>query len=151
MLGLTLVSVGLLLLFVSDSSVFGLLENFVGLSPTLIVAGALALEPAIVGAPNLLFLTIGNASYSIYLSHLFFLRLPELGWQHFAFFGSSKALDATYVTLALLFAIVGGILIYHFIERPMLLLIRRRRTLISAKSKAPRGLEESARKIGEVK
>ena len=133
-LGLSLVSVGLLSLSISDSSFFGFLKNFVGLAPTLIVAGALALEPAILSGPNSLFLAIGDASYSVYLSHLFFLRLPELGWRHFAFFGSGKALDAMYVTLALLFAIAGGILINRFIERPILSLLQRHRTPIPAKS-----------------
>ena len=38
----------------------------------------LALEPAVRRAPSLVFHVIGNASYSIYLSHLFFLRLPEI-------------------------------------------------------------------------
>ena len=58
---------------------FGLFENFIGLSPALIVAGTLALEPAIRRAPSVLLHMIGNASYSIYLSHLFFLRLSDWG------------------------------------------------------------------------
>lgn len=146
-LGLILVSVGIFSLFIPDSSTFGLLESFVGLSPALIVAGALALEPALASAPNLLFLTVGNASYSIYLSHLFFLRLPELGWRHFALFGSSKYLDATYVTVALIFSIAGGVLVYRLVERPMLSLLQRRRAPAD-----PGGLgEESGQKISQVR
>jgi hypothetical protein len=56
------------------------------------------------------------------LSHLFFLRLSELSWRHFMGFGSSAALDVTYVALAFIFAIAGGIAIHFLIERPMLLL-----------------------------
>src|SRR5258708_32725989 len=83
-LGSILICVGVLSIRVSGD--FGLFDNFIGLSPALIVAGFLALEPALRRAPNLLLHMIGNASYSIYLSHLFFLRLSELGWRHFVAF-----------------------------------------------------------------
>ena len=69
----------------------------------------------------------------------------------FAFFGLSKTMDATYVTAALIFSIAGGILVYRFIERPMLLLLQRRRAPISSRAKALCELDESGHKIGEVK
>jgi exopolysaccharide production protein ExoZ len=125
-LGLILISVGVLLAF-GVAGDFGLFENIMGLSPALIVAGALALEPAIRRAPSVILRTAGNASYSIYLSHLFFLRLSELSWRHFVGFGSNVALEVTYVACSFIFAIAGGIAIHYFIERPMLLLFHQGR------------------------
>jgi exopolysaccharide production protein ExoZ len=119
-LGSILICVGVLSIRVSGD--FGLFDNFIGLSPALIVAGILALEPALRRAPNLLLHMIGNASYSIYLSHLFFLRLSELGWRHFVAFGSGEVLEATYVAFAFVFAVAGGIAVHYFIERPILIL-----------------------------
>lgn len=119
-LGSILICVGVLSIRVSGD--FGLFDNFIGLSPALIVAGILALEPALRRSPNLLLHMIGNASYSIYLSHLFFLRLSELGWRHFVAFGSGEVLEATYVAFAFVFAVAGGIAVHYFIERPILIL-----------------------------
>jgi exopolysaccharide production protein ExoZ len=128
-LGAILVGIGVLTRAIGVTDDFGL---FAGLSPVLIVAGTLALEPALRRAPSVLLHTAGNASYSIYLSHLFFLRLSELGWRHFVGGGSSRVLDATYVTFSLIFAIGGGIAIHYFIERPMLLLFHQNK--IAARS-----------------
>jgi exopolysaccharide production protein ExoZ len=118
-LGLILMCVGALLCTVSGD--FGLFENFIGLSPALIVAGTLALESALRRAPSVILHTIGDASYSIYLSHLFFLRISELGWRHVVALGSSEILEVMYVAFAFIFAIAGGIFVHYFIERPMLL------------------------------
>lgn len=89
-LGLILVGLGTFLRSMGITGDLGLFESLMGLSPALIVAGTLALEPTLRRAPSVLLHTIGNASYSIYLSHLFFLRISELSWRHFVGFGSSK-------------------------------------------------------------
>lgn len=125
--GLVFISLGFLLKFLPDSSSLAALDTFIGVSPMLIVAGALALESAARQAPNSMFHTIGNASYSIYLSHLFFLRIAELGWQRLLPFNTSEFLELVFVVVAFTFAIVGGISVYHFVERPILSLFRRRR------------------------
>jgi peptidoglycan/LPS O-acetylase OafA/YrhL len=122
MLGLALICIGILSQLFGVRGYFGLFENFVGLSPALIVAGTLALEPAIRRKPSVALYTIGNASYSIYLSHLFFLRLSELGWKNLAAFGSGEVSEVAYVVVAFIFAIAGGVAVHYFIERPMLLL-----------------------------
>jgi peptidoglycan/LPS O-acetylase OafA/YrhL len=120
-LGVILICVGVLSQSLLPGS-FGLFENFIGLSPALIVAGTLALELAMRRRHSAALYTIGNASYSIYLSHLFFLRLSELGWRDFVTFGSNEVLDVTYVVVAFIFAIAGGVAVHYFLERPMLLL-----------------------------
>jgi exopolysaccharide production protein ExoZ len=126
-LGLILICIGVLSSSIGVPGDFGLFQNFIGLSPALIVAGTLALEPAIRRAPNVVLHTIGNASYSIYLSHLFFLRFFELSWQHFFVFGSSELFEVMYVAVAFIFSIAGGIAVHYFIERPMLLIFRKSR------------------------
>ena len=139
--GLSLICAGVLQFTVYDAGVL----NFIGLSPTLIVAGSLALEHKMRRAPSSIFRSIGNASYSIYLSHLFFLKLGELGLRHFGLFGLSTAIDVTYMIAVLLFAIGGGILVCHFIERPILLLFQKRHALVSTKSDASSRLGKADR------
>jgi exopolysaccharide production protein ExoZ len=134
LLGLMLLLIGICVHSISVPEDYRLFEGLVGISPTIIVAGALALEPALRRSPSVLLHTIGNASYSIYLSHLFFVRLLELGWRHFLLFGSSEVLDVTYVAFAFAFAMIGGIIVYYGIERPMLSLLQRRRAPMSAKA-----------------
>jgi exopolysaccharide production protein ExoZ len=132
-LGFALIVLGIFLSpLIAVSNVFGMIDSFAGLSSTFIVAGSLAFEAVARRAPNPVFHAVGNASYSIYLSHLFFLRLSELVWRHFSLFGSSGVLDATYVACALAFAIGGGIAVYYCVERPILLAFRRRRSPVAA-------------------
>jgi exopolysaccharide production protein ExoZ len=134
MLGLILICVGVLWHSIPVFGDFGLFENFISLSPALIVAGTLALEPTLRRAPSFVLHTIGNASYSIYLSHLFFLRLFELGWRHFVAFGSSEVSEVMYVAFAFVFSIAGGIAVHYMIERPMLLPFHRSQIPNSTKS-----------------
>jgi exopolysaccharide production protein ExoZ len=130
-LGSILICVGVLSIRVSGD--FGLFGSFIGLSPTLIVAGTLALESALRRAPSPVLHKIGDASYSIYLSHLFFLRFCDLGWRHFVASGSGEVLEVTYLAFAFVFAVAGGIAVHYFIERPMLLLFHRSKIANSTK------------------
>jgi exopolysaccharide production protein ExoZ len=120
-LGFGLIAAGIYLSpFVFVSGDFDAFDRASGISPTFIVAGSLALDAAARRTPSVLIHTVGNASYSIYLSHLFFLRLSELVWRHFSLFDTTNALDAAYVASALVFAIAGGVVVYYCVERPML-------------------------------
>lgn len=89
-----------------------------GLPATLIVIGALKLEatPQLPKWPCLLL--IGNASYSIYLSHALTLSAAGQIWRH--------TIEQASFLSYLLFGAVGigasvvvGLLIYHFIEKPV--------------------------------
>jgi peptidoglycan/LPS O-acetylase OafA/YrhL len=131
--GLILICVGALSYALRLPGNFDFFENFVGLAPVMIVAGTLALESTLRRAPNRVLHTIGNASYSIYLSHLFFLRISELEWRHFAASGSGEMLNVAYVVVAFTFAIAGGIAVHYFIERPMLNLFHPSRISSSTK------------------
>jgi exopolysaccharide production protein ExoZ len=86
----------------------------------LIVAAALALEPLARLRPSPLLLLIGDASYAIYLTHPFTVRIPELIWRKGGLFGNSIVLDSSYVVIAVSFAIIAGTFLHLYIERPLL-------------------------------
>src|SRR5262249_32723933 len=113
---------------------FGVLEMIQSLLPVLIVAATLMIEDKLRRFPSAMMRSIGNASYSIYLSHLFFLRICEMEWRHFDLFASSEVLRLVYGVLTLIFVILGGIAVHHLIERPMLLLFQQGHIPEAAKS-----------------
>jgi exopolysaccharide production protein ExoZ len=128
--GLALLSVGLLFRWLGLPGSYDMLTSFLGIAPALIVGAILVLEPTIRRAPSVVLHTIGNASYSIYLSHLFFLRFFELSWRHFVAFAASGVWGVTYVGSAFVFAIAGGVAVHYFVERPMLVLFHRRKLAV---------------------
>ncbi|MER3491203.1 MAG: acyltransferase [Mastigocladus sp. ERB_26_2] len=92
-----------------------------GISSTLLVLGATSLElKKIINVPNLL-LYIGNASYSIFLMHGFFINnvtkilnklLPDI-------FSSILILNILGVIIAII-SIICGYIIYMYLEKPLL-------------------------------
>jgi len=126
-LGSALIAVSVLLRWVGMPDTLGALTNPLSIVPTLIVAAILALEPTIRRVPSVVLHTIGNASYSIYLSHLFFLRFFELAWRHFWTLEAGGVSVAAYVGSAFVFAIAGGVAVHYVVERPVLLLFQRRK------------------------
>jgi exopolysaccharide production protein ExoZ len=91
-----------------------------GMPAAIIVAGALILEPIARPAANRFGLLLGDASYSIYLAHPFAQRtwffavgalLPDIG---------TPAGAVAYVGGAMLAGILGGVLSYLLLERPLL-------------------------------
>jgi exopolysaccharide production protein ExoZ len=119
-LGVMLIGIAVLSCFVGTSSDLAPFENFMSLAPALIVAGSLALEPSVSRKPSVVLHTIGNASYSIYLSHLFLLRLFDLSWRHFVIFRSGGVLETMYIASSFIFAMAGGVVVHYLVERPML-------------------------------
>jgi exopolysaccharide production protein ExoZ len=84
------------------------------LSAALIVLGAVKLEPYI---PKIAaFALLGDASYSIYLLHLFVFSVTRLLWHGAGFF-----------VFSLICVIGASILSYRYIERPMAKLFQKRR------------------------
>lgn len=89
-----------------------------GLPSTLILIGCLALEDANRMPTLPLFKVLGDASYSIYLSHAFVLQIglfvwwkfPVTGWMQFLIFTPAAILGCAFI----------GILIYRYVEQPML-------------------------------
>lgn len=89
-----------------------------GLPSTLILIGCLALEDAKRMPSIPLFKLLGDASYSIYLSHAFVLQIgllvwwkvPLTGWAQFVIFTPAAVVGCTFI----------GVLIYRYVEQPML-------------------------------
>ena len=119
-IGVMLAIAGFVLHSVSEPSFLAQLDVYAGISATLVVTGVLVLEAAARKTPLPILHTIGNASYSIYLSHLFFLRLYEIVCRHFIPLGSTPSLQMIYISGALAFAITGGVITYYLIEQPLL-------------------------------
>jgi exopolysaccharide production protein ExoZ len=90
------------------------LELLTGAS--LIVMGAL--NPGIGALENRPLLELGNASYSIYLTHLFTLGLLRVLWVWFVP-RTSMASSIAFMTVAILGAAVAGWICFRLIERPM--------------------------------
>jgi exopolysaccharide production protein ExoZ len=119
-LGLVLICVDAVTRSAHASANFGLSEGLGSLLPVAIVGATLALEGLLSRAPSALLHMIGNASYSIYLSHLFFLRIAELQWRHIQEVVTSGAVHMSWLALTFVFAVSGGIVVHYFVERPIL-------------------------------
>jgi exopolysaccharide production protein ExoZ len=89
-----------------------------GLPCTLILIGCLALEDAKKMPRIPLFNLLGDASYSIYLSHVFVLQIgllvwwkvPVTGWPQFLIFTPTAIVGCAFI----------GVLVYRYVEQPML-------------------------------
>jgi exopolysaccharide production protein ExoZ len=98
-----------------------------GMPAFAIVAGAVSLEPFVAAALPRWLLTLGDASYSIYLSHGFVL--PALGLLFSRFAWPALWTEGLTIILCLLFGSVIGWGVFILIERPMLRSLRRGRPL----------------------
>jgi exopolysaccharide production protein ExoZ len=94
-----------------------------GLPALGIVAGAVSLEARLANALPEWLLTLGDASYSIYLVHGF--ALPVLGLGILALHWTTGAAQAFTVVACLVVGSLAGWLVYVAVERPMLLWMRR--------------------------
>ncbi len=95
------------------------------LPAALIVLCALASESARIRAPNRFLTLLGDASYSIYLSHIFFLAGIRTLW-HWLFpvqTGALQALGFGIVSMSLV--VLGGLMTFWVFEQPMLRLSQR--------------------------
>jgi exopolysaccharide production protein ExoZ len=91
-----------------------------GVPATMIVAGALMLEPIARSAPNRLGLLLGDASYSIYLAHPFAMRIWLLTVGALFPAPGTWTGIATYVVVAMASAIAASVICNLVIERPIL-------------------------------
>ena len=90
-----------------------------GLPATLIVAGAVFLERGR-RLPDLKPLRwIGDASYSIYLTHVLTLPVLAVLWE-----AAGLVPSGAFIIACLLASVLGGLVTYHLVERPLLLAMR---------------------------
>jgi peptidoglycan/LPS O-acetylase OafA/YrhL len=85
--------------------------------PALLVVAAAALSPGSSSRIVVWLAALGDASYSLYLAHPFILRPFRNIWIHVV--GDSVSLTV-YVIVAASIATLGAVLIYRWIERPLL-------------------------------
>lgn len=95
-----------------------------GLPALAIVAGAVSLEPRLKNLLPPWLLTSGDASYSIYLVHGFVL--PVLGLAVAALHLTGYVAQAGTVAACLIAGVLAGWLSYMWLERPLLLRMKRR-------------------------
>jgi len=95
-----------------------------GLPALAIVAGAVSLEKHAVSALPRWLLALGDASYSIYLTHGFVVPVIGLGFLSFRWTGS--AAEATAVLACLMASAIVGCAVYLMVEKPMMLALKQR-------------------------
>lgn len=66
---------------------------------------------------------LGDASYSIYLSHLFTLGFVRLFWRHVS--NMSLLADCLFMAVAMIASVLAGVVVYRWIELPLLRVFRR--------------------------
>jgi len=94
-----------------------------GIPAFAIVAGAVSLEPVVAAALPHWMLALGDASYSIYLSHGFVLpTLMLLIGRHVS---PGLWTEAVTIILCLVASSIAGWVLYRLVENPMLQLLRR--------------------------
>lgn len=97
-----------------------------GSAATLLVAGCVLLEPVLAGRLPGWLIALGDASYSIYLSHLLTIGLVGLLWR--AGLAADHPLNHLLaLATALIGSLVVGLLSYRWLEQPLMALLRGRR------------------------
>ena len=86
----------------------------------LIVIGSLALEARIASKSSALLQLMGNASYAIYLSHLFTLGALRLIWSKAAVPLDTTGWALAWFVVALVSSIGVGIAVHEWLEKPLL-------------------------------
>jgi exopolysaccharide production protein ExoZ len=109
------IAVGCFLLFMRDGLPF--MSFTLPLGAFLTVAGCL--HPKIGALNSPLLLKLGDASYSIYLTHIFTLGLLRVVWTHFDPSPPSLASAAAFMAVALLAGAAAGFAVYKAIEKPL--------------------------------
>ena len=118
-LSLLLVVAGFALLYLGAGSTLPRIVSL-GLPAAMIVAGAVFAENLLKVRPFKPLLLIGDASYSIYLSHGIGLAVLLKLWTY-AGLGGDGWQGIAFVALILVSSAVGGIVLYFTVEKPMLL------------------------------
>lgn len=106
------------------------IENYGGnvIPAALIVLGMVGIEQHGWARAHRLLLWLGDASYSIYLSHIFSLGLARVAWARAGLDGGGLPHAAGFGGFALVVVIAGAWFVYTFVERPLLRLLQARFT-----------------------
>ena len=85
----------------------------------IVVVGMLSLKP-LAGRLGSLLELLGNASYSIYLSHIFFLGAVRAAWRPLLHGSVGVTVPLVFAAISMAMVVLGGILIYKRLELPLL-------------------------------
>lgn len=110
-----------------------------GLPAALIVTGALSLEPNASRRPSSVGLLLGNASYSIYLSHIIFFLAFNLVVKRAGTVHDFGSIAIFYGTVGSAYALAGGVAVYAAVEKPISRFLTR---LSNTEAKAESGLQQ---------
>jgi exopolysaccharide production protein ExoZ len=102
-------------------------QHFAG--AILVVVGCL--NPAIQATKSKLLLSLGDSSYSLYLTHLFVLAILRVVWLRL-FPNATLTSSVAFLVIALISASIGGWLCYRLLEKPMTSMLHK-----ALKSNAP--------------
>ena len=127
--GAGLVAAGIVGLCVGGYHLDQLRVLIFGIPAALIVAGALSIEEARRVPKVQPFLLLGDASYSIYLAHLFPIALQRFAWARLELPTEGIGPVVAFMGVALLGGTLAGIASYVLIERPLLQVMRGQRRL----------------------
>ena len=112
-----------------------LLEN--GLPAAVIVFAMLSLEPQLRRRPLPFLAYLGDASYSMYLSHIFLLGAARFIWIRAGLDHATLPNAVGFAVLGIVFTVIGAVVVYRGLELPLLHLTqgayrRRRKSLPGA-------------------
>jgi len=99
-----------------------LLEN--GLPSVIIVFAMLTLEPHLRRRPVPFLAYLGDASYSMYLSHIFLLGAARFIWIKAGLDAVTLPNAAGFAITGLIFTIAGAVVVYRCLEMPLLHIIQ---------------------------
>ena len=91
-----------------------------GPAAVLIIAGSVGLESALRAAPLRLPLLIGDASYSLYLTHPISISIAAFVWERLRLPTGSSVVAALFVPVAILISVACALLFYRLFELPLL-------------------------------
>lgn len=95
-----------------------------GIPAILLVIAALSLDRAGMIPPIKVLKLIGDASYSIYLSHILSIEVVEFLWETAAWSVGTPAMQVIFAVVCITFSATVGILAFYMIEQPMLRSLR---------------------------
>jgi exopolysaccharide production protein ExoZ len=94
-----------------------------GIPSLLLVSGSVSLENRISRKPSSVLLSLGNASYSVYLFHPIAIGTIAILWEHLVPHG----FELSFVLVGLLGSAMAGLIAHKLIERPLIRLLKKPR------------------------
>jgi exopolysaccharide production protein ExoZ len=92
-----------------------------GIPASLIVTGALVCEPMLARGPSRLMLLLGDASYSLYLTHSVAISAAAVIWERLHLPAGRGVATVAFVPFALASSLIFAVIVYRYVEKPLLI------------------------------